>query len=187
MITNVSSTNLLQKVGGCGAVLMAFFSKRPPYINLPLWGSMVNPWLPPLFVHGTCPGRWSLCCWDRTPTDRWCFVLSWMFYVEVPCHLLVVALWSWLQVLLEQMWIKLSHHRRQYILVVAAWCFWLAPQSPWYSGHWMLIFLPRVWEFWPVLLRCCMSLTLCWIQLVSVVLQLNGLLVAHKILECQHQ
>ena len=152
-----------------------------------LWGSKVNPWLLPLFVHGTCPGRWSVCCWDRIPADRWCYVLSWMFFVEVLCHLLVVVWWSRLQVLLELMWIRLSHHRRQYILVVVAWCFWLVPQSPQCSGHWVMFSLPRVWVFWPVLWRCCMSLTLCWRQLVSVELQLYGLLEAHKILVCQHQ
>ena len=50
MITNVSSTNLLQKVGGV-VLCLWFVSQRPPYVNWLLWGSVVNPWMPPLFME----------------------------------------------------------------------------------------------------------------------------------------
>ena len=92
-MVNVSSTNLFQKYGGCGAVLMAFSSKFP-YISWQQLDWWENPWQLLLVVQNVALGRWNRYSSGRILASRWCYSLTWLFSAEV-CNLLPTASLWW--------------------------------------------------------------------------------------------
>ena len=69
MITKVSSTNLLQKVGGSGAVLMASFSKASIY-KLAIMGLNGEPKAAPSVCSWYLPWKMKLVWWNPFPRSR---------------------------------------------------------------------------------------------------------------------
>ena len=179
MMTKVSSTNLLHKLGGVGDVLMAF-PQMPPCTSWQLWGLEVNPWQLLLSVHRTClkSTRWvffkqnssnmMICCTDM---DVLC------------CNSLSFSRCCLIVFMAGSMGTDVNRALTSYEMMHSSgssFMVFICSANSWVLWTLWMVLLPKVSRSWPVPLLCYRKLTPCWIQWVLVVPQPCGSLVIHK-------
>ena len=115
-ITKVSSTYLLQSLGGCNAVAKALASNASIKM-LATIGLTGEPMAAPIDLVGRTPLEiWSRCYLDRSPNNI-NDVVSWHFgsVVEMLCHLAACCCWCPVQMVWVWMWTKHWLHMMLYI------------------------------------------------------------------------